>query len=108
MKPLTRFILALGFIVLALGLALFTYSRRAQQPVQVFSATVNRDCAPWDGAAFTVSILYDQKSTITISIWQSPDFDLPATYLFPDETGRVGQAYILWEIDPLIPLHGEV
>jgi hypothetical protein len=108
MKAPAKFILALGFVILALALVLFTDSRRVQKSVTALDATVNRDCAPWDGAAFTVSIPYDQGSTITISIWRAPDFDLPTTYTFPDETGQVGQAYILWELDPLMPLHGEV
>jgi hypothetical protein len=95
-------------IVLALGLALFTYSRRAQKPVMVFNATINRDCAPWDGAAFSVSMAYDQESIITVSIWRSPDFDLPSRYTFPDETGQVGQAYILWKLDQSVPLQGEI
>ena len=76
--------------------------------MQVFPATINRDCAPWDGAAFTVSIPYDSKSKVTISIWQSPDIKLPFTFSFPDETRQIGFAYILPELDPLEELTGKV
>ena len=42
------------------------------------------------------------------SIWQSPDINFPSTFSFPDETGQVGHAYILPELDPLQQLSGEV
>jgi hypothetical protein len=73
-----------------------------------FQATVNRDCAPWDGAAFTVQVQFDSATVIYISIWQSPDILLPSTFKFQDETGRVGNAYILPELGPYTLLNGEV
>ena len=108
MKPLTRFFITVALIVLMLGLALFVYVEELSEPITVFPATINRDCAPWDGAAFTVSIPYDAVSVITISIWESPDFKIPTTFLLPDVEGQVGYAYILSELDSLIPLKGEV
>ena len=92
MKSRTRFFIAIGLIILVLGIAWYTFSTRNLQPVQVFTATINRDCAPWDGSAFTVSIPYDSGSVINISIWQSPDIKLPVSFSFPDETGQVGNA----------------
>jgi len=89
MKSRTAFTLAIGLF------ALFTFSTRNQQPVQVFTATINRDCAPWDGSAFTMSISYDPGSVINISIWQSPDIKFASTFSFPDDTGRVGNAVYL-------------
>jgi hypothetical protein len=62
-----------------------------QEAAPVFAATIHRDCAPWDGWAFTVSIPI-AKSLIGISIYQSPDLKLPATFSFPDDTGRIGNA----------------
>ena len=90
MNSRTLFFIAISLLIL--GIALFTFSTRDQEPAQVFPATVNRDCAPWDGSAFTVSIPFDSISTITISIWQAPDIKFPVTFSFPDETGQVGNA----------------
>ena len=106
MKSRTFLVIAIGLLIL--GTALFTFSRRNQEPVQVFPAKINRDCAPWDGAAFTISFRYDPITTITISIWQSPSFTFPVTFSFPDETMRVGIAYSLPELDPLEELTGKV
>ena len=106
MKSRTLFLIAIG--VLILGIALFTFSARNQEPAQIFPATVSRDCAPWDGSAFTVSIRYDPTTTITILIWQSPDIKIPTTFTFPDDTGQVGTAYILPELDPLQQLRGTI
>lgn len=108
MKPRTPLAITISLLILILGMALFTFSTRNREPLQTFPATVNRDCAPWDGAAFTVSIPYNSTSTIMISIWQSPDIRLPITFSFPDETGQIGFAYILPELDPLQQLSGKV
>ena len=100
--------MTIGLLAIILAVALFAFSIRSQELAQTFPATVNRDCAPWDGAAFTVSIRYDPITTITISIWKSPDIKFPSTFSFPDETGQVGYAYILPELGPLQQLSGEV
>jgi hypothetical protein len=76
----------LAFVVVSCG-----YSSD-QEPVAAFRATVNQDCAPWDGAAFTVMIPYDPSTTIQISIWDLSRTNRPATFSFPDETGRLGHA----------------
>ena len=109
-------------LFLILGIAWFTVSTRNQEPMQVFAAIVNRDCAPWDGAAFTVSIPYDSISTIEVSIWQSPDIKLPTVYSFPDESGRIGNAVrrsqiglaeqltgklFFWRVEQGMPIEGE-
>jgi hypothetical protein len=91
-----------------LGMALFTYSSRNQEPMQIFPATINRDCAPWDGGAFTISIPMNDGMIIHTSIWQSPDIKFPVTFSLPDETGQIGIAYILPEPDPLQQLSGEI
>ena len=106
MKLRTRFFMAIGLIIL---LSLwFRFSTRTQDAAQVFPATVNRDCAPWDGAAFTVSIRYDAVTTVMISIWQAPDLAFPVTFSFPDETMRIGTAYSVKELDPWEELSGKV
>jgi hypothetical protein len=83
-----------GFSFLLLLLAIiFSYAPTIDaEPVQIFAATVNQDCAPWDGAAFTIKIAYDPVSTIQVSIWGLPNTSHSATFDFPDETGRVGHA----------------
>ena len=108
MKPRIQFLIAIGLIILVLGITWYSFSTRNQAAVQVFPATINRDCAPWDGSAFTVSVPMKDGTIIYISIWQSPDIKLPARFSFPDETGQVGNAHILPELDPLQPLSGEV
>jgi hypothetical protein len=108
MKSRAQFFIVVGLLTLLFGITWFTFSTRNQDPLQVFPATINRDCAPWDGSAFTVSIPYDSTSTIMISIWQSSDIRLPITFSFPDETGQIGLAYILPELDPLQQLSGKV
>jgi hypothetical protein len=104
----TRILLYMAIGLLIVGIAWFIYSSRSLEPMQVLDATINRDCAPWDGGAFTVSIPYDSITTIAVSIWQSPDIKLPVTFSFPDETGQIGLAYILPELDPLQQLNGEI
>jgi len=108
MKPRTQFLIAIGLIILILGITWYSFSARNQEPTQVFPATINRDCAPWDGSAFTVSVPMKDGTIIYISIWQSPDISLPVTFSFPDETGQIGFAYTLPELDPLEELSGEV
>lgn len=106
MKSRTLFFIALGLLILGIGW--YTFSARNQEPAQIFPATVNRDCAPWDGSAFTVSIHYDPTTTLTIFIWEAPDINIPTTFTFPDDTGQVGTAYILPELGPYQPLSGTV
>lgn len=92
MKPRIMLYTLIGLSALAFFIFWFSHSRSDQENTKVFPATVNRDCAPWDGSAFTVSIRYDPESIIDISIWQSPDIKLPTTFSFPDATGRIGNA----------------
>jgi len=60
--------------------------------MQITPATVSNDCAPWDGAAFTLRVPIETGAEIDISIWQKPDIKFPVTFSFPDNTGRVGTA----------------
>lgn len=92
MKSRTLFFIAPGLLIL--GIALFSFSTRDQEHVQVFPATINRDCAPWDGSAFRVSVPMSAGNVIDISIWQSPDIKFSKTFSFPDATGQVGNASI--------------
>ena len=87
--------MVIGLLILVLGITWFTLPERHQGPMQAFPATINRDCAPWDGAAFTVQIPLNTKDTLDISIWKSPDIKSTATFSFPDQTGQAGNAVLI-------------
>jgi hypothetical protein len=108
MKSRTPFLLASIFLILLSVIAIFTFSARNQEPLPVFPATINRDCAPWDGSAFTVAIPYDPGSFINISIWREPDIKLPARFSFPDESMRMGSASFLLRFSYSVELTGTV
>ena len=107
-KTPTAFTVLMVLVLIALGGIWFFYTLENQQPAQVFSATINRDCAPWDGPAFTVSIPYEPGSYINISIWQEPEIKLPARFSFPDETMRVGSVTFLLRYSHSVELTGTV
>jgi hypothetical protein len=90
----SRISLYTGLVLLLIALGGIWFFRRGetQTPSPVFPAIVNRDCAPWDGSAFTVSMPLRDGSDIAISIYRSPDIPLPTRFLFPDETMREGRA----------------
>ena len=108
MKPRTQFLIVVGLSILIFGITWHSFSRRNQEPAQFLPATINRDCAPWDGSAFTVSIPLDNGTIINISIWQSPDIKFPKTFLFPDDTGQVGNANLISANGEYETLSGEV
>ena len=45
---------------------------------------------------------------IDISIWQSPDFNFPKSFSFPDDTGQVGNASYRSSSDKYEQLSGKV
>ena len=108
MKPRTQYFIAIGLIILVFGMALFTFSMRAPAAIQTFPATINRDCAPWDGSAFTVSIPLNDGTIVNISIYQSPNVRLPVTFSFPDESMTVGNALLLLPVGLPEQLTGKV
>ena len=101
-------LLTITLVLLILGIALFTFSMRNQEPAQTFSATVNRDCAPWDGAAFTLSVPLKDGNAISISIWQTPAIKSPVAFSFPDNTGQVGNATLILANENYEALTGDV
>ena len=101
------YLLIVLLIIVLSGVFSF-YSLREQESLQVYPATVNRDCAPWDGSAFTMTIQYDADTEIYISIWKAPDIKFPSTFVLPDNEGQVGNAYILPALDTYVVLNGEV
>jgi hypothetical protein len=99
-----------GALAIAAGIGLFLIQTRYSDNVAVLAARVDRDCAPWDGSAFTLSIPVEGEpgAMIVISIWRSPDFKLPVTFSFPDEAGGVGNAIYRPAFGPDEPLSGRV
>ncbi len=107
MKSQTSLAALLIFALTVLGGVWFFSTWGHQEPTPVFPATIRRDCAPWDGSAFTLSIPVE-GSVLGISIYQSPDIKLPVTFSFPDETGRVGNALLVLPSGSSEPLTGKV
>jgi len=110
MKPRTQFVIIVGLVVLILGITWYTFPKRNRAVIQTFPATIQRDCAPWDGAAFTVMILPQGQDgdAIQVSIWQSPEFKLPKTFSFPDDTGQIGNASLMHSTEAAEQLSGKV
>jgi hypothetical protein len=104
----TRTQLYIAIALLTLGMSWYIFSKRNQAPMQIFPATINRDCAPWDGSAFTVSIPMNDGTMIDISIWKAPDIKFPVTFSFPDNTGQVGNASYRLTSDKYEQLSGKV
>jgi hypothetical protein len=95
MKSRPLLILFSLLLAIALSWIFYDYSAPGRQALQVFPAIINRDCAPWDGAAFTMKISMPDGRTLDLSIWQSPEISLPTTFTFPDQTGQVGNALLV-------------
>jgi hypothetical protein len=94
MKSRTLLIAVFGVLVIALVIGGLGFMKGNSPSTPVIAATVDIDCGPADGPAFTISIPVEGApgSMIMISIWQTPDFKLPVAFSFPDETGQVGNA----------------
>lgn len=107
-KSWTAFRALVVLTLLAFGMIWFFSLLKNEEPSPLYPAAINHDCAPWDGSAFTVSIPWKDAATINISIYESPDIRLPATFTFPDETMKVGNALLLRPIDTPEQLNGKV
>jgi hypothetical protein len=101
-----RILIVLSIIVFG-AIWLFSFLEN-EEPAQLYPATIDRDCAPWDGAAFIVSIPWKNAVTINISIYQSPQLMRPVMFSFPDETLREGNALLLPPDGLPKPLTGKV
>lgn len=95
-------------LLLLFGVIWYALSVQNQKALQRYSATIQRDCAPWDGSAFTTLVPINDGMTLQISIWQAPDIKLPVTFSFPDETGQVGNASYLLPTGSAQELSGTV
>lgn len=86
MKPRTNSHIFLALALLTLGLG--CSPRPPQSPV--LGASISRDCAPWDGSAFTLSIPSPGAGVVQVSIWRAPDIAAPIRFAFPDPNQRDG------------------
>lgn len=108
MKSRRWLVLLVILFVIALGGIFYFYSLPNQEPEKLFPATVSRDCAPWDGAAFTIAVQYDPDTLVYISIWKSPNILVSSTFELPDVERQVGETYILPESGMRVELSGKV
>jgi hypothetical protein len=108
MQPRTQYSIAVSLLILLLGVGLSIFLKQGLEPRRVLPATVDRDCAPWDGAAFRISIPYELGSALEISIWKSPESQAPVAFSFPDPTGSVGEAFYRSPFGTSQPLTGRV
>jgi hypothetical protein len=108
MKPRPVLILLSLLLVIVLIGIFYSYSAPGAETLQTLPATVNRDCAPWDGAAFTVKVSMPDGRTLDLSIWQSPEITFPTSFTFPDKTGQIGNALLLPPSGTPEQLTGEV
>jgi len=106
LKSRIRLDLMIGLLILGIVLAVILL--RDRQPAQIFPATVNRDCAPWDGSAFTVQIPLKGGNILDVSIWKSPDIKFSKTFSFPDDTGQVGNAILIHPVGLPESMTGDV
>lgn len=108
MKPRRGLVLLAILFVIALGGIFYFYSLPNQEPEKIFPATVSRECAPWDGSAFTLAVQYNVDTIVYISIWQPPEIQLPSAFELPDAERQVGETYIFSESGMRIELSGKV
>jgi hypothetical protein len=101
------FISIISLILLFTGSAWYAFAARNQRPVQMISATINRDCAPWDGSAFTISVPLEGRG-IKISVYQSPDIQLPTRFSFQDDPMNTGNALLILPVGSPEQLSGHV
>ena len=95
MKPRNSFLLVIGVLVLILGVAWYMYPGRQQEATLDYTATIQQDCAPWDGGAFLVKIPLENGDIIDVAIWESPAIQTKKTFSFLEEPSQVGYASLV-------------
>jgi hypothetical protein len=84
--------LRLALLALVMPLLSAACTPTAAPPQPIVPATINRDCAPWDGPAFTILVPQAGGDQVIISIWSAPDFRGRTTHTFAKDPDRVGSA----------------
>ena len=78
------------------------------QQLPALPATINRDCGPADGPAFTVEIPMDARGRLVVSIWQAPEISGRARFTLTDPTDATGSATLFTSADAYEPLSGTI
>lgn len=107
MNSRNQFFTVVAFLFLMIGALMFVLLTRAPELVVPLPVSVARDCAPWDGPAFTVSIPLEE-TVFRISIYQPPEIQHAVRFSFPDTTLREGHALLLLPDDVTETLTGTV
>ena len=97
-----------SWVLLALFFILVLGGCTSPQPTSVLPATINRDCGPADGPAFTIAIPWDGGGQVVISIWQAPELGGRSRFSLTDPTDQTGSATLFTGADALEPLSGTV
>ena len=95
MKPHKLFFLILGLLVFIFGIAWYLYPKQQQGSIPNYTASIQQDCAPWDGGAFSVKIPLENGDVIDIAIWESPAIQTKKTISFLEEPSQVGTASLV-------------
>lgn len=86
---------------------------QSTRPEAVAVARIARACAPWDGAAFSVSVPLREGADATalpalrVRVWSPPRFEHARTVVFGDGDDRTGVAQYAESEDRAMPLTGE-
>jgi hypothetical protein len=78
------------------------------QGAPALAATINRDCGPADGPAFTVEIPMEARGRLVVSIWQAPEISGRARFTLTDPTDATGSATLFTSADAYEPLSGTI
>jgi len=86
---------------------------QSTRPEAFAVADVARACAPWDGAAFSVSVPLREGAdpgalpALRVMVWSPPQFEHERTVVFADGDDRTGVAQYMEAEDRATPLTGE-
>ncbi|MGB7563382.1 MAG: hypothetical protein WBM08_01380 [Prochlorococcaceae cyanobacterium] len=83
-----------GLLALELPTDLLASPSKQPRTATPLPAQIFHDCAPWDGAAFMVSVPMPARanrppSVLSISIWKGPNLAEPSQFNFPADA-RIG------------------
>ncbi|MBP6750240.1 MAG: hypothetical protein KA144_11415 [Xanthomonadaceae bacterium] len=77
------------------------------------NARVEKTCAPWDGAAFVLSVRLGRSDDpmalpgLRLSVWRSPLFDRAQTVAFVEDAAEIGVVSHIDEAERSTTLEGE-
>jgi len=108
MKPVYRYLLLISLLAFLLGVAWYISPSRQRASAHAYTASIQQDCAPWDGAAFSVKVPLENGDVIDIAIWEAPSIQFEKTFSFGEEPSQVGYASLAHAVDSGEQLTGTV